>query len=236
MKKQMYAVMAVVFTAGTVFFTSCKKEDTTAPVITITGGNTMTQSLPATAGGGSFTAPGATATDDEDGDVTGSITVDASGVNPDVKGTYNVTYTVTDAAGNTGSAVLAVTIVNDAEYLSGTYTVKDSVYSPSMFVSTYTETVTADTNVNNVIWTTKFGNYVNATVYMTISGTAVNIPSQTVNAGNPPNNRTFTNTVLSQGGTVTGTGAPGTIILIDYKETVTTPPSTANAIARYTKQ
>lgn len=237
MKKQLLVLAAVAFTAGTVLFTSCKKEDTTAPVITVTGGNSMSQSLPSTSGAGTFTAPAATASDDEDGDISSSITVDATSVNPNMKGTYTVTYTVADAAGNTATATLTVDIVNDAEYLAGNYNVKDSLYNPlPPAVSNYTDVITADNAVNNKIWVTKFGNYVNGVVYMTISGTAVNIPSQTVNCGNPANTRTFTNTTLAQGGTVTGTGAAGTTIIIDYKETVLSPASTANDVETYVKQ
>lgn len=239
MKKQILAVAAVAFAAGTVLFTSCKKEDTTAPVITITGGNSMTQSLPSTAGAGTFTAPAATATDDEDGDLTSSITVDASGVNANAKGSYTVTYTVSDAAGNTASATLTVDIVNDAEYLAGTYAVKDSVYNPlPPFVSTYTDVMTTDNAVNNKVWVTKFGNYVNGTYAMVVSGTAINLPTPapTVNCGNPANDRQFTNTNSFQGGVITGTGSAGTTIVLDYKETVLSPASTANAIATYVKQ
>jgi hypothetical protein len=236
MKKQLIAIASVAMIAGVVSFSSCKKDDTTAPSITVTGGNTQSQSLPATAGQGTYTYPVVTATDDVDGDLTSSVTYTGT-VDPNTKGSYTLTYTVSDAAGNTATQEVTVTIVNDAEYLVGTYAVKDSMYNPSIAVGTYTDMITSDGSTNGKIWVTKFGNYVNGIVYMTVNAAqAVNIPSQTVTCGSPANQRIFTNTVLAQGGTVTGTGAAGTTIVIDYKETVISPSSTANDVETYVKQ
>ena len=41
-------------------------------------------------------------------------------------GTYTVTYSATDAAGNVGTATRTIHVVNDAEYLAGTYTTTES--------------------------------------------------------------------------------------------------------------
>ena len=46
-----------------------------------------------------FVDPGATASDDKDGDLTGNINT-SSDVNTALPGTYHVTYTVEDKAGN----------------------------------------------------------------------------------------------------------------------------------------
>ncbi|MBI4145089.1 DUF5011 domain-containing protein [Candidatus Woesearchaeota archaeon] len=87
--------------------------DTTAPMITILGDN------PDTITAGTYYDAGATATDDVDGDLTSAIvvtstieitpsgTVSATPVEP---GTYTVTYTVSDAAGNTAVAVRTVIV------------------------------------------------------------------------------------------------------------------------------
>jgi hypothetical protein len=48
---------------------------------------------------------GATATDNLDGDISGSIVIDASAVNTAVDGDYTVTYNVTDANGNVANQV-----------------------------------------------------------------------------------------------------------------------------------
>ena len=69
--------------------------DTTAPVIALTGANPQTIEV-----GSPYVELGATATDNYDGDLTGSIVIDASAVNTSVVGSYPVTYNVTDANGN----------------------------------------------------------------------------------------------------------------------------------------
>lgn len=236
MKKQLFTLASIAMIAGAISFSSCKKADTTAPTITVTGGNSQSQSLPSVAGNATWTNPTATAADDVDGDISSSISVSGT-VDPNTKGTYTLTYTVNDAAGNSASQTVTVTIVNDAEYLAGNYAVKDSMYNPSIFVSTYSDVISTDNSTNGKIWVTKFGNYTNGIVYMTVSASgAVNIPSQTVTCGTPANARIFTNTVLTQGGVVTGSGAPGTTIIIDYKETVISPSSTANDVETYVKQ
>ena len=68
--------------------------DTTPPVITLTGLTIMELTV-----GDTFSDPGATATDDVDGDITSSIT-STSTVNTSVAGFYTVSYSITDAAGN----------------------------------------------------------------------------------------------------------------------------------------
>lgn len=77
--------------------------DTTAPVVSLIGGN---QSLNI---GDTWNDPGATATDDTDGDLTGSIVVSGA-VDTNTAGVYTVTYSATDAAGNVGSASRTVTV------------------------------------------------------------------------------------------------------------------------------
>jgi len=77
--------------------------DTTPPVITVTGDNPVTVTQGAT-----YRDAGATAVDDVDGDisVTTISTVDMATV-----GTYTVTYTATDAAGNRSTATRIVNVV-----------------------------------------------------------------------------------------------------------------------------
>ncbi len=77
--------------------------DTIAPVITINGPNPMTIECHTT-----FTDPGATATDS----CAGSVPVSsASNVNPNVPGTYQVTYTATDGF-NTSTATRTVIVID----------------------------------------------------------------------------------------------------------------------------
>ncbi len=87
--------------------------DTTSPVVTVPVGITV---IAADASGSPVTDPdiqtflaGATATDNNDGDLTSGISNDAPSVFP--MGTTTVTFSVSDAAGNTGSATSAVEVV-----------------------------------------------------------------------------------------------------------------------------
>ena len=110
--------------------------DTTPPVITVTPGTDSVVE------GSTFTDAGATATDDRDGTVT--VTVSGN-VDTNKAGTYTLTYTAVDAAGNTATATRTVTVtqapdttapVIDLHGGNVTLTVGD----------TYTETATASDN------------------------------------------------------------------------------------------
>ena len=77
--------------------------DTTAPVITITGSETVNHEQ-----GETYTDEGATAQDAVDG----SVAVSTSGSVDTAAGTYTLTYSATDSAGNTATATRTV-IVSD---------------------------------------------------------------------------------------------------------------------------
>lgn len=186
MKKQLSLAAAILFTAGAIWITGCKKDDTNPPEVTLTGSASMTSSLQA-----SLSDPGATATDEEDGDVT--VTSDWSSTNPNINlaGTYTVTYTATDAAGNSGTAKRTITVVNDADGMTGTYNC--SIVSPPW---NYTQTITASTTTNNRIHFSKFGDYSgNYGIIANVTGTTIDLPSQTaIQVGTPPTDRTFAGT------------------------------------------
>ncbi len=77
------------------------------PVITLNGGNvTLTV-------GDTYTEQGATATDDEDGDISANIVIGGDMVNTAVAGTYTVTYNVMDSYGNAAPQVTRTVTVND---------------------------------------------------------------------------------------------------------------------------
>ncbi len=91
-------------TTTTTTATSTPPADTTPPVVTLNGAATMSLTQ-----GGTFTDPGATALDNVDGDLTAKI-VETGTVDAATAGSYTLTYSATDAAGNTGSASRAVTV------------------------------------------------------------------------------------------------------------------------------
>ncbi len=80
--------------------------DTTAPVITLNGAATINITE-----GDSYTDQGATATDNVDGDITANIVTTGS-VDTNTVGTYQITYNVSDAAGNNATPVIRTVNVN----------------------------------------------------------------------------------------------------------------------------
>ncbi|MBI5002022.1 DUF5011 domain-containing protein [Candidatus Woesearchaeota archaeon] len=82
--------------------------DTTAPVIVLTGADPQTVELD-----DSYTELGATATDNYDGDITSSISIDASAVDTSTLGSYTVMYDVSDSSGNDATQVTRTVDVVD---------------------------------------------------------------------------------------------------------------------------
>ena len=82
--------------------------DVEPPVVTLTGDAALQITV-----GDTFTDPGATAFDETDGDLTAHINVSGA-VDTATAGLYTLTYSATDAAGNTGSASRVVTVVASA--------------------------------------------------------------------------------------------------------------------------
>ena len=102
-------------------------QDTTAPVITITGDNPATVEL-----GTTYTDAGATADGGET--VTSTGTVDTSTV-----GAYTITYSATDAANNTGTATRTVNVVDTTlSTLDPKNEMRDIVIYPNPTLTTLT--------------------------------------------------------------------------------------------------
>lgn len=222
MKKQLLTLAAFALATTAMIITGCKKDDTTAPVITLIGSNASLFI------GQTYTDAGATAEDEQDGNLTSSITV-TNGVNAGRRGSYTVHYSVTDAAGNEGTADRTVTVTNEADALAGSWTnIKDSLWSG--FVSTYSDNITASDTVNNLIKVTKFGNYQNGIVWINVlnSVTNVSVPVQNVTCGSPSALRTF-QTLTN--GTIVNT--PAQQIQFDYQEIVSSTSTSTMARATY---
>ena len=79
--------------------------DTTAPVITITGINPVTIYV-----GNVYTDAGATASDNIDGNISSNIHV-TNTVNTNLVGSYSVTYSISDHAGNIATATRTVNVI-----------------------------------------------------------------------------------------------------------------------------
>jgi len=79
--------------------------DVVPPVITVLGSNPLEVPV-----GGPFIDPGVTALDDVDGDLTANVITDLTALDLNTPGTYLVTYTVSDTAGNPGVATRTIEV------------------------------------------------------------------------------------------------------------------------------
>jgi hypothetical protein len=99
---------------------SCYKEDTTKPIIELNGEDAVYIELYQT-----YTELGATAYDNEDGDLSKYIAI-SNNLQITTLGKYNITYTVTDKSGNTAIKNRYVYII----FTSSTDTLKSDTISP----------------------------------------------------------------------------------------------------------
>lgn len=208
------AALAVVLA---VTFTSCKKDDTGIPVVSLTGDGTIAIELGAT-----WTDPGATATDDNDGTITPVVT---GTVNTDKVGEYPITYTATDEAGNVGTATR--TVIVKANALAGTYTVNETLQDQT--TDTYTSIVTVSGNNNtlyNKLVLSNFGKYGSASV-ATITVTSTGFTGADYSFTDPDvGNVSITNIT----GTYVKSGTHYYIATASYKTTTTDGTTTTTQV------
>ncbi|WP_299220391.1 DUF5011 domain-containing protein [uncultured Aquimarina sp.] len=84
-----------------------RNPDGTAPVIELIGDSEVTINV-----GDTFSDPGATATDDIDGDISANITVSGV-VDTNTPGAYTLVYSIEDSSGNTSSTERIVNVVDN---------------------------------------------------------------------------------------------------------------------------
>jgi len=163
MKTKISVLSLALIAAGGMFITSCGTEDLSTPVIVLDGDDPFIVEL-----GDTYTDPGYTATDDEDGDITANVTVDDSDVDTEEIGEYSVEYSVTDEAGNVGTATRTVRVVmGKADYL-GTYQVEEvcdmdgdgilGEVGVPFEINNYTVTITSGGDANELLFD-NFGAY-----------------------------------------------------------------------------
>ncbi|MDP2895660.1 MAG: DUF5011 domain-containing protein [bacterium] len=136
--------------------------DTSAPVITLSGANPMTLQV-----GTPYAEPGFTATDNYDGNLTGSVVVTGS-INHTQLGTYTLRYNVSDSSGN--PALEKTRTVNIVDSLSPVITLSGdnpmgleagTPYSEPGYSATdnYDGDITASVAVTGSVNHTVLGNY-----------------------------------------------------------------------------
>lgn len=102
MKSKVFGVISILLFVSILI--GCNK-DTNPPVITVIGINPVNHCI-----GIDYVDEGATALDDEDGDITDKINT-TNNVDKDQIGTYIVVYTVEDEAGNSATATRTVNVI-----------------------------------------------------------------------------------------------------------------------------
>ena len=124
--------------------------DTTSPVITLNGANPMSIMQ-----GSTFSDPGASATDTVDGDV--PVTVSGT-VNTSKVGSYTLTYTAEDSAGNKATKTRTVNVTAGPDTTPPVITLNGADPMSIVQGSTFTDPgATATDNVDGTVSVTKSG-------------------------------------------------------------------------------
>jgi hypothetical protein len=167
-----------------------KKDDGTCnykPVITIVGANPATVSV-----GAEYTDGGATAFVKNEGNVT--VTSDLSQVNTSSVGSFNVTYTASNANGTTTATRLVNVVLGQSSYLGNYTTVQECTIT--QFPVNGSAQVIAGASANQLIIQDAFTG-ISGNINLTFAGSQITAPQQTVVIevfGIPAGDLTFTGT------------------------------------------
>ncbi len=221
MKKLALSITALAVILA-VSFTSCKKEDTGAPVVTIKGAALITLDL-----GDTYQELGATATDEEDGDITPVAT---GTVNPDQVGEYIITYKATDEAGNEGTATRKVQVT--AEKIAGSYSVVETDQAGGTF--TYTQVVAFSQQGYNKLVFTGFGGYgASSTTIGSVSGNTIALAEVTFTTSAP--DPAGSNRVYDISGTIVKVNTFYNVATMSYKAVFTPTGGVPQAVTTTTQ-
>jgi hypothetical protein len=174
----------------------------TKPVITLNGANPFVLSLNQT-----YTEPGATANDAEDGNISSQV-ITSGTINNNKIGSYSIKYVITDKGGLKDSAFRTVKVQNDAIGFKGNYqcTLMDSVNN---VILTYNDSIVICDELNGKVLMWNFaGIYQGMRVYFIIntSNHTITIPEQNGLGGY---------TITFKG---SGYYTPGNPIFLDFNE------------------
>ena len=150
---------ASIATMTVLTFPACQQEEDIAPpTISLLGDNPHYMDL-----NSDYIEPGFSVTDQEDGAISNDRVAVSSNVDKDVAGTYTVTYSVTDNAGNTGVTDRSVIVRNSAEFLAGEYNgAVNACQAPPN--SVYDATIAISNTQNGKFTITNFGGFGNTVV------------------------------------------------------------------------
>ena len=154
---------------------SCRKVDDTPPIIVMNPPDTLAHIL-----NNSYTDPGATATDEADGNITNNMYVKST-LDINLVGEYTIVYSVIDKQGNDAApATRWIFVYNQAWSYAGQYSVTETEVFPSVGTTEFTAIVKADTTVNNRISFLSFAGSTANAVYGDIYDSVIIIPFQIV--------------------------------------------------------
>jgi hypothetical protein len=183
---------------------ACKKTDEQPPVITLKGNDSIGHILNTT-----YNDPGASATDEFEGNVSTKIYVDNT-VNENLVGEYVITYTVVDEAGNEAApAHRWVFVYNTAYKYESNYSVIDENIYPETQECNYNIYINTDTLVNKRILFNSFNCDFGQSVYGDIDDSEIVIPFQEIADS-------ITSFTIQGSGYITDS-----TIILDYKKTDT---------------
>ncbi len=172
MKKNLVFLLGACLLTGSMLFTGCAADDITAPVLSLQGALEDTIKV-----GSTYSDPGATAVDDEDGDISSSIVVTGTPSNPVSAGNYHMEYSVSDAAGNVASADRHLQVSFAGSQLSFPYNVTENCGGTQASFS-----MTGSSSSQSE-WRVNFLNFADVwpsdPVYATIVGDKLTLPEQT---------------------------------------------------------
>ncbi len=216
--------LAALIAVSSLFIVGCSKDDTEAPIISLIGSNPFQLEMLQT-----YSEPGATAEDNEDGDISSSINVDDSDIDNLLPGTYYVNYTVSDAAGNQGTNSREIVVYATNNAMVDSYSVID-ICGTGAAADTflYQQNITA-TGASTITFN-KFADYSSNTgITATVAGNgAITLPFQpALNIGTAAEDHDFTGT-----GNVIENG-----FILNYtdKNNSSIPVATSTCQATYTR-
>ena len=213
--------------------------DITDPIITILGSNPVNVTV-----GGIYTDLGATSTDDVDGDITANIITVGLPINTAATGTQNVTYSVTDGAGNSTSSIRVVNIIDvpvdtvppvitmnggtpititvGSSYIDAGATAYDAVSGTTTVTEIFNDVNTSATGTYSIVYSS-----IDAALNAATTSRTINViptaqdniaPVITITGGTP--------TTIVVGGTYTDAGATA----LDNVDGVVTATTTSNNV------
>ncbi len=154
---------------------SCRKVDDTPPIINMNPPDSLKHIL-----NEPYTDPGATATDEADGNITNNIYI-KNNVDVNKVGEYTVVYTIVDKQGNEAApATRWVSVYNQAWSYEGQYNVTETKAFPAVESREFESKITADSTVNYRIDFSNFAGDSNMVVYGDVVDTIIIIPFQVV--------------------------------------------------------